>query len=144
MVIRHKPASFPYKQSTKWYPFNRLRGVALGQILPHVSEDGTIGLEDLPPFIELLEAALGDPDWVVTAKREMRIIKQKNREFFQYSAKFHVIAADLDCNLSALRNTLRMGLSEEIKDSFSYSDMPEELPAFVMVCHNWDNQFRKR
>jgi hypothetical protein len=51
MVIRHKPASFPDEQSKMRYAFNRLRGIAMGQILPHVREDGTIGLEDLPAFI---------------------------------------------------------------------------------------------
>jgi len=67
-------------------------------------------------------------------------IKQKNREFSQYYAEFHVIAADLDWNSSALRSALRMGLSEEMKDSFTLSDMPEELPAFVMVCQKQDTQ----
>jgi len=112
--------------------------------LPHVREDGTIGLEDLPAFIQLLEAAFGDPDWVATAERKMWEIKQKNREFSQYYAEFQVIAPDLDWNPSALRNALRMGLSEEMKDSFTYSDMPEELPAFVMVCQKRDNQIRQR
>ena len=144
MVIRHKPASFPDEQSKMWYAFNRLRGIALGQILPHVREDGTIGLEDLPAFIQLLEAAFGDPDRVATAERKMGEIKQKNREFSQYYAEFQVIAADLDWNPSALQNALRMGLSEEMKDSFTYSDMPEELPAFVTVCQKRDNQIRQR
>jgi len=112
--------------------------------LPHVREDGTIGLEDLPALIQLLEAAFGDPDRVATAERKMREIKQKNREFSQYYAEFQVIAADLDWNPSALRNALRMGLSEEMKDSFTYSDMPEELPAFVTVCQKRDNQIRQR
>jgi hypothetical protein len=102
--------------------------------LPHVREDGTIRLENLPAFIQLLEAAFGDPDRVATAERTMREIKQKNREFSQYYAEFQVIAADLDWNPSALRNTLWMGSSEEMKDSFTYSDMPEELPAFVTFC----------
>ena len=144
MVIRHKPASFPDEQSKMRYAFNRLRGTALGQILPHVREDGTIGLEDLPAFIQLLEAAFGDPDRVATAERKMREIKQKNREFSQYYAEFQVIAADLDWNPSALRNALRMGLSEEMKDSFTYSDMPDELAAFVTVCQKRDNQIRQR
>jgi hypothetical protein len=144
MVIWHKPASFPDEQSKMRYAFNPLRGIALGQILPHVREDGTIGLEDLPAFIQLLEAAFGDPDRVATAERKMREIKQKNREFSQYYAEFQVIAADLDWNPSALRNALRMGLSEEMKDSFTYSDMPEELPAFVTVCQKRDNQIRQR
>jgi len=112
--------------------------------LPHVREDGTIGLEDLPAFIQLLEAAFGDPDRVAAAKRTMWEIKQKNREFSQYYAEFLVIAADLDWNPSALRNALRMGLSEEMKDSFTYSDMPEELPAFVTVCQKRDNHIRQR
>jgi hypothetical protein len=62
MVIQHKPASFPDEQSKMRYAFNRLRGIGLGQMVPHVREDGTIGLEDLPAFIQLLEAAFGDPD----------------------------------------------------------------------------------
>jgi len=144
MVIRHKPVSFPNEQSKMRYAFNRLRGIALGLILRHVREDGTIGLEDLPACIPLLEAAFGDPDRVATAERKMSEIKQKNREFSQYYAEFQVIAADLDWNPSALRNALRMGLSEEMKDSFTYSDMPEELPAFVTVCQKRDNQIRQR
>jgi len=36
-----------------------------------------------------------------------------------------------------------MELSEEMKHSFTYSDMPEELPAFMTVCQKWDNQIRQ-
>jgi hypothetical protein len=74
----------------------------------------------------------------------MREIKHNNREFSQYYAEFQVIAADLDWNPSALRNALRIGLSEEMKDSFTYSDMPEELPAFVAVSQKQDHQKRQR
>jgi len=143
MVIRCKPASFRDEQSKMRYAINRLRGITLGQILPHIREDGTIGLEDLPALIQLLEAAFADPDRVATGERKMPGIKQKNREFSQYYVKCHVIAADLDWNPSALRNTLRIGLSKEIKDSFTYSNMPEELPAFVTVCQKRDIQIRQ-
>jgi len=78
MAIRHKPAMFPDEQSIVRYAFNRLRGVALRQILPHVQEDGMIGLGDLPAFLQLLEAKFGDPDPVATAKRKMREIKPNN------------------------------------------------------------------
>jgi hypothetical protein len=56
------PASFPDEQSKLPYALNRLRGVAFDQILPHVQEDRTIGLENLPAIIYILEAAFGDPD----------------------------------------------------------------------------------
>jgi len=126
------------------YAFNRLSGIALKQILPHVHDNGEIGLENLPAFIQLLEAAFGDPDRVATAERNMKEIKQKNREFSLYYAEFQVIAADLDWNPSALRNALRSGLSEEMKDSFIHTDMPEELPAFVTLCQKRDNQIQQR
>jgi hypothetical protein len=74
MVIRHRPASCSDEQSKLRYSLNNLKGIALGQILPHVWEDGMIGLEDLPAFIQLLEAAFGDPDRVATAERKMREI----------------------------------------------------------------------
>jgi len=37
-----------------------------------------------------------------------------------------------------------MGLSEQMKDSLTYSDMPDNLPAFVTVCQKQDNQVRQR
>jgi len=108
MVIRHKPSSFPDEQSKMRYASNRLRGVTLGQILPHVREDSEIRLEDLPASIQLLEAAFRDPDQVATAEPKTREIKQKHRELSQYYAEFPVIAADLVWNPSALRNALQM------------------------------------
>ena len=144
MVIRPNPASVPDEQLNMRYAFNRLRGVTLGQILPHVQEDGEIGLEDLPAFIKLLEAAFQDPDQVATTERNMREIKQKTCEFSQYYAEFQVIAADLDWNLSALRNALQMGLSEDMKYSMRYSNVPEELPVFVTVCQKRYYQIRQQ
>jgi hypothetical protein len=60
------------------YAFNRLWRNALGQISPHIWEDGTIRLEDLPAFKDLLEAAFGDADRVANTERNMREIKQKD------------------------------------------------------------------
>jgi hypothetical protein len=62
MIIRHKPSSFPNEQSKMRYAFNRLSGLVLRKILPHVRENGEINLGDLAAFIQLLEAAFGDPD----------------------------------------------------------------------------------
>jgi hypothetical protein len=101
-------------------------------------------LECLPALLQLLEAAGGDPGRIATTKRKLQDIKQKKSEFSQYYAEFQVIAADLDWNPSALRNALRVGLSEEMKDSFIHTDMPDDLPAFVTLCQKRDNQIRQR
>jgi len=61
MVRQPKATRFPDEQWKMRYAFNRLRGIALGQILPHLWGDRTIGLEDLLAFIQLVEPAYGDP-----------------------------------------------------------------------------------
>jgi hypothetical protein len=131
MIILHKPSSFPDEQSKMTYAFNHLSGLALKQILLHVRDDREVWLDGVPAFIQLLEAPFRDPDRVATTERNIRENQQKNREFSQYYAEFQVMGACLDWNPSALRNTLRSGLSEEMNDSFIHTDMPDELPAFV-------------
>jgi hypothetical protein len=103
-----------------------------------------IGLKVLSGFIHLMEAAFGDIDRVATVERKMREIKPKNCEFSHYYAEFQVVRADLDGNPSALRNAVRMELSDVMKNSFTYSAMPEDLPTFVTVCQERNNQIRQQ
>jgi hypothetical protein len=56
------------------------------------------------------------------------------RKRAQYYAEFQVIAANLDWNPLALRNAIQMGLSDKMRDTVTYSNMSEELPAFVTGC----------
>jgi len=88
--------------------------------------------------------ALENTERVATAELKMRQIKQMNPEFSQYYAGFHIIAADLDWNRPALQNAWLMEFFEEMKDSFTYRDIPEELPAFVTVSQKRDNQIQQR
>jgi len=92
MVMRHKPASCPNEQSKIRLALDCLREISLDQISPHVREDREIGLEDLPAFIQLMEAAFGDPDRVATAEWTMLEIEQKNRKFSQSCTEIQVLA----------------------------------------------------
>jgi hypothetical protein len=83
MVIQHKPTSFPKERSRMRYAFNLLSRVAIGQIMPHIRENGMIGLDDLPAFIQLLESTFENPNQVATSERFMRTIKQGMRKFRQ-------------------------------------------------------------
>jgi hypothetical protein len=118
-------------------------GVALGQIVPHVQEDGKIGLEDFRAYVELLDAALGDTGRIATTEQKMPVIEQKNSVFSQYYCMFQLIMANLDWNPSALWIAFQMGLSKEITDYFTYSNMPGIVPAFMTVCQKKINQIRQ-
>jgi len=139
MVIRHNPSSFLNEQSKRHFPFNYQKGVALGQIMAHVEDNGTIGLQNLPALIQLLNAAIGDPNRVATAKWNICDIQEKLCELCQYYAEFQVNAINLDWNLSALQNALRMGQFKEMKDFCMYSNKPQELPPAVTIWQKWDH-----
>jgi len=113
---------------------------ALGPGIPHVQEERTMGLVDLTAVLQLIEPAFADPDWVTTAEGQTPEIEQKHRQFSKYYAEFQVIAADVNWNLSTLRNNRKMRLSEEMKHSFQYREMPNELPVCVAMCRMQHNQ----
>jgi len=69
MVIRHKPASFPTTVENA-VCIQPPEGIGLGQILATREGRRNDRLEDLPAFIQFLEAAFGDPDRVATAERK--------------------------------------------------------------------------
>jgi hypothetical protein len=112
-------------------------------MLPHIWDNGVIGLENLPGSIKLLEEAFGDSDRVATTEQRMRVIDQKHCEFSQYYAEFQIIATNGDWHRWALRNILRMGLSEVIIDSFTSSNMHGSLPGVIMVCQKGNNQIEQ-
>jgi len=62
---------------------NCQRGVALGQILPHIQKDRITGMVDLSAGWQCLNAAYADPNSVGTNKSMMQANKQKNHEFSQ-------------------------------------------------------------
>jgi len=122
---------------------NYLPGVAAGQISEHVQEDRIIELRDWRSFGHLLEATFCDRDRMATVERTIWEMTQKHWALSQNYTELQVIATDLDLNTLALKNAVRMGSLEEMKDSFQNSIMPEECPALVTVCQTQDSQIRQ-
>ena len=134
---------FTTPQARMRYAVSRLEGVALAQILPHVTETG-VNLDNVEAMITILTTAFGDPDVAATAERELNKLQQKQREFSAYYAEFQRLITDLDYNDSAKRNALRRGISDELKDALMYRDIPDSLPDFISLCQKLDNQIRAR
>lgn len=86
----------------------------------------------------------GDRERVTTTEKSQRKLMYQTHVYSIYYADFDVITVDLDWSTLASLTVHLMGLTENIHDSFTYRDMPEELPAFVTVYQKWMNQFRQR
>lgn len=59
IIIEPKPAIYLDKQLKMHHAFNHMMGVALGQLLPRVWENGTTWLKDLLADIQLLKQHWG-------------------------------------------------------------------------------------
>jgi len=95
--------SFPTEQHRLSYAIGRLEGVAFDQILPYI-EGTAVNLPDIDALIKILNDAFGDPDRVATAIRELRSLKQANREFSLYLADFQRLSAETNWNEAAKRD----------------------------------------
>jgi len=101
-----------------------------------------IGREGLLAYIQLLEAAFRDRDRVATFEWKPQEIKQKHYEFSQHYTHFQVLPPDSDWNSSALQNALSLGLSPQMNNYLTNSDMLEGLPTLIMGCQEGGNQIR--
>lgn len=88
---------------------------------------------DLPAYIQSLVTAFANCKWVATVERTIHNIEQKIDDVSQYSVKFQVATADLDCNPSAFINAPRMRFMEQMRHFFEHSNMPKELSAFLAM-----------
>jgi hypothetical protein len=133
--------SFPTMQHRLSYAVGRLEGVTFEQILPYI-EDSAVNLDDIDALIKILEDAFGDPDRVATATRELRNLRQANREFSLYFADFQRLSAETEWNESAKKDALQNGLCEELKDALTLLVEEEEYSAFVKQLQRLDNKLR--
>src|SRR6202022_1065679 len=145
LKIAGKPITYNTEQKKLRYAVGRLEGVALDQLMPYCDEvTGEVKLNSLKDLIDMLDLAFGDQDKAATAKRELLKLKQRDREFSQYFAEFQRYVANVRWNTEAQLDALRNGLSNELKDSLQYTNIPENLVEFVKLCSKRDSQLRAR
>jgi hypothetical protein len=139
--LMDRPREFPNEQSKLRYPFSRLEGATLEQLI-HLVKDDRVNLGNFEAFVTSLEEAYGDPDHVNTAERALAKLRQGNQDFIAYYAEFQRLIADLNWNGAAKRAALHRGLCEELKDILSTQDLPEDWSRYVALVKRWDMQYR--
>jgi hypothetical protein len=58
--------------------------------------------------------------------------------------EFHQWVPDVECHEAAQVEVIRLGLSEELKDSLQHWEIPSDLTEFVKICSKCDSQSRAR
>ena len=133
---------YPTEQSKLAYALSRLKEKALEQLQPYLERDGNIALADMDAFYTKLQFAFGDPDRKATAQRELRLLRQKNKEFYLYLSDYQRLVPDTGFDDEAKRSILLDGLSDELKSALITVDLPAPLDDTIQVLQKIDNRFR--
>ena len=133
---------YPTEQSKLAYALSRLKERALEQLQPYLEKDGNIALVDMEAFYTKLQLAFGDPDRKATAQRELRQLRQKNKEFYLYLSDYQRLVPDTGFDDEAKRSILLDGLSDELKSALITVDLPPSLDDTIQVLQKIDNRFR--
>ena len=133
---------YPTEQSKLAYALSRLKERALEQLQPYLEKDGNIALADMEAFYTKLQLAFGDPDRKATAQRELRQLRQKNKEFYLYLSDYQRLVPDTGFDDEAKRSILLDGLSDELKSALITVDLPTSLDDTIQILQKIDNRFR--
>jgi len=130
---------FIHVQHRLTYAVGYLKGKAYEQILPLIDE-GNINIASVEALITLLENALGPPDRVRTAERNLQGLRQKNLNHSDCLADFQGYAGEVFWNDAAKRTSLYEGLSTKHKDALVTLDTPDELDQYIILLKCVDNK----
>ena len=134
---------FPTPQSRLTYLTSRLQGIAYAQLQPY-SRNGVFHLQDYQEGLDVLERAFGDPNKVGTARRELLLWKQTNKEFGTFFAEFHRLALESEMHEDALPTLLENALSKELREQLIAAvNVPNtDYHAFAKFLQDLENRRR--
>src|SRR5665213_679904 len=134
---------YPTTQSRLAYTVSRLQGNPLSIITPKIIR-GVILFNDYEDLLESLDTAYDDPNIKIKAQRELRILKQRNREFYLYLPDFHRLIEDTGItDHEALKSALMGGLSIELLNLLVHHDIPDQFNDLVKLLQGLDSRYRQ-
>ena len=114
----------------------------MAQVQPYVKSHNEVSIPDVAGLLAILERAIGDPDKKATAQRELRSLRQANKEFHVYLSDFQRIAPDTNFDEEAMRSALLEGISDELKQLMVTQITPEDLDELVTLLQRLDTRQR--
>ena len=93
-------------------------------MVPFVCPEG-VTLDNTQSFIAEITRIFGDSDQTATASRELGRLRQGSRDFTRYYADFARLTAILNLSEKTKVQTLKRGISNEIRNATAYQGIPD-------------------
>jgi hypothetical protein len=135
---------FPTAASRCSYVTSRLSGPPYAQILPYIHK-GVCQLPDYEDILNILEQAFGDPNRVNNARNDLFRLRQTNKDFGSFFAKFQRLALEGEMPKDALSTLLEQAISQELRSMLIHHEPPSrsylQFAAFLQDLENRRRQY---
>lgn len=138
---------YPSEQSKMSYIVSRLKGKAYSTIAHSIKRDGTINLSSSDAMLTLLEQAFADVDECNTARRQILVTKQGQKETSNHISDWLEIAHKTDLSDDALINhfydSLHPLIVSQIQNRLMIrQEMPADLCSYLVEVRHIDAVLR--
>lgn len=105
------------------YIISRLSSTPYAQVLPYI-KDGACCLPNYGDILGILERTYRDPNRVYTARTKLFRLRQTNKEFSVFFAKFQRLGLKAEMTEESLATLLEQAVSKEIRGMLVHSPPP--------------------
>lgn len=134
---------FHNDQHRMLYISSLLQGNAYAMVLNYIV-DGVVSLPTVKDFWNVLDMAYDDPDKKGSAKRELKTLRQGNREFSAYFADFQRLMTQLKYDDEAKKSYIEDGICEELTVLLESYDVPDDWNEYIQLLQKLDSRIRAR
>jgi Retrotransposon gag protein len=132
---------FPTEQNRLYYAVGRLEKGAGATADPFIRNKTITTVNQL---ISLLERTYDNPDRIATAMRQLSTLRQGNREFTVFYAKFQELISELDYSEAAKVAALQQAVSPRLLDHLMNEKLPSDVNTFAQKLNTIDENLRYR
>ena len=133
---------YPELKTELIYAVSRLTERARNLAMEPV-RNGMMEWPSMDSFYEWCRTKFGDPDKAMTARRELKEIRQKNIPFSTFSGDFLNIAAKTTMDEEGKILALEEGINQELANMIIHHDRPRKLDEFITLLQILENRLAR-
>ncbi len=137
LKIQANTDHYPTNHAKLEYAISQLKEIALKQVTLRLQGDD-IQFENMTELYTFLQNVFDDPNHAETARQELKILWQQNRDFAEFIAKFNCIVSDIKLNEVAIKFALQEEINMKLRNLMIHHSVLKKLEDNIKLLQDLD------